>query len=216
MSTTIGTKTRSQMNERGNKLLSIRTMAVIGMMSGVAAVLMLFEVPLWFAPSFYELDFSEVPVLVGAFALGPLTGVLIELVKVLLNLIFNGSITMGIGELANFLIGCSLVVPASIIYHRKKSFRSALVGMVVGTVSMVALGSILNAAVLLPAYSFFTNFAIADLIGMGTQVNPAIQNLPTFIMLAVAPFNLLKGVAVSVITMLLYKQTSTIIKAFTK
>ena len=88
--------------------------------------------------------------------------------------------------------------------------------MIVGTVTMTVLGSILNAVLLLPAYSFFTDFTMADLIGMGTTVNPAIQNLSTFIILAVAPFNLLKGVVVSAITMLLYKQISSVIKAFTR
>jgi riboflavin transporter FmnP len=216
MNTTYSSKNKLKLNAKGGKLLTVRTMAVIGMMAAVATVLMLFELPLWFAPPFYKLDFSEVPVLVGAFALGPVAGILIELAKVLLNLIINGTVTAGIGEFANFLIGCSLVVPAAIIYHRKKSFKSALIGMIVGTVIMVFLGSILNALVLLPAYSFFTPYSMADLINMGTQVNPAIQNITTFVLFAVAPFNLLKSVAVSIITMLLYKQISTIIKAFTK
>ncbi len=207
-------KARSQVSV--GKLLSVRTLTVVAMLSAVATVLMLFEIPLWFAPFFYKLDFSEVPVMVGAFALGPVAGILIELVKVLLNLVVNGTITMGVGEFANFLIGCSLVVPAAMIYHRKKSFKSALNGMIVGSLSMTVIGSVLNAVLLLPVFAFFMNTTMADLIGIGTGVNPAITNLSTFIILAVAPFNLLKGVVVSAITMVLYKQISTVIKAFTK
>ncbi len=216
MSMVTETKIRVAASEKQGKLFTVRTLTVVAMLSAVAALLMLFEIPLWFAPFFYELDFSEVPVMVGAFALGPMAGVLIELVKVLLNLIFNGTITMGVGELANFLIGCSLVVPAAFIYHRRKSFQSALTGMIVGTVSMTILGSVLNAVLLLPVFAFFNNTTMAELISIGTGVNPAIKNLTTFIVLAVVPFNLLKGVVASVITMGLYKQISTVIKSFTR
>ncbi len=199
-----------------SKLLTTRTLTVIAMMSAVATILMLYEIPLWFAPNFYKLDFSEVPVLVGAFAMGPIAGILIELVKVLLNLAFNGTITMGVGEFANFLIGCSLVVPAAIIYNRKKSIKTAMQGLIVGTISMTIVGSVLNAVLLLPIYAFFMNASMSDLVSFGSSVNPAIKNLTTFILLAVAPFNLLKGVVVSLVTMLLYKKISVVIKAFTK
>ena len=93
----------------------------MAMLSAISVILMLFEIPLWFAPSFYEIDFSEVPVLIGAFALGPLAGVVIELLKILLNLAINGTMTMFVGEFANFLIGIAFVVPAAIIYQRKKT-----------------------------------------------------------------------------------------------
>ena len=96
----------------------VRMMAQIGMLSAIAVVLMLFEIPLPFAPSFYEIDFSEVPVLVGSFAMGPLAGAAIELVKILLNLAINGTTTAGVGEFANFLIGCAMVLPAAWIYKK--------------------------------------------------------------------------------------------------
>ena len=203
----------SSNKQRTSSLLSIKSMAIMAMLSGMAIILMLFEIPLWFAPPFYELDFSEVPILVGAFALGPMAGVVIELLKILLNLVITGTKTAGVGELANFLIGCSMVVPAAIIYHRDKTLKSAIKGLIVGTILMVALGSIMNAFVLLPAYAYFFKMPIGELIAMGTKVNPAIDNLSTFIFLAVTPFNLLKGVAVSLITLLLYKRVSSGIKS---
>lgn len=91
-------------------LFNIGMLAIMNILSAVSAVLMLFEKPLGFAPGFYKIDLSEVPVLIGTFALGPLAGTIIELLKILLNFIFSWTITVGIGELANFIIGCTLVV----------------------------------------------------------------------------------------------------------
>ncbi|MDY3729044.1 MAG: ECF transporter S component [Candidatus Choladocola sp.] len=192
--------------------LKLRTMVEVGMLGAVSVILMLFEIPLWFAPSFYEIDLSEVPVLIGAFALGPVAGVLIELVKILLNLLINGTTTAGVGELANFLIGCSMVVPAAMIYRKKKTKKHAIIGMAAGGIFMTVVGCFLNAFVLLPAYSKAFGMPMEALIGMGTAVNPAITSLTTFALLAVAPFNILKSVVVSVITVLLYKHISPILK----
>ena len=102
------------------KKSKIEWMTKIAMLSAAAMVLMLFEFPLPFvAPMFYELDFSEVPVLVGAFALGPVAGIAIEFLKILVNLLINGTITAGVGELANFLVGVSFILPAELIYKHK-------------------------------------------------------------------------------------------------
>ena len=103
------------------KKINTKMIAQIGMLGAIAVVLMLFEIPLPFAPSFYEIDFSEVPVLIGCFTMGPMAGVLIELIKIILNLCINGSVTAGVGEVANFVIGCALVLPAAFIYKRKKT-----------------------------------------------------------------------------------------------
>ena len=112
-----------------NKNTNVKMLVQIAMLSAVAAVLMLVEFPLPFlAPSFYQLDFSEVPVLIGAFAMGPLAGAAIELVKILMNFVLNGTVTAGIGELANFLMGCALVVPAGMIYRRVKNKKYAMIG----------------------------------------------------------------------------------------
>lgn len=192
----------------------IRQMALIAMMGAAAVILMLFEIPLPFlAPPFYELDFSEVPVLIGAFALGPVSGVLIELIKILLNIIINGTNTAGVGELGNFLIGCSFILTASIIYHRKKDKKHAIIGMTVGTVVMAVVGCLINGYLLLPFYSISMGLPMETLVSMGTAINPAITNVMTFVVLAVAPFNLLKGVVVSILTMLLYKRISGLIKS---
>ena len=190
----------------------IRMMAQIGMLSAIAVVLMLFEIPLPFAPSFYEIDFSEVPVLIGSFAMGPLAGAAIELVKILLNFAINGTTTAGVGELANFLIGCAMVVPAALIYKKKHTRTGAIVGMVTGTLFMAFVGCFLNAFVLLPTYAKAFGMPIDALVGMGTAVNSHITSLTTFVIFAVAPFNLLKGFLVSLIVFLIYKKISPIFK----
>ena len=192
--------------------LGTREIVTIGMLGAIAVVLMLFEIPLPFAPPFYEIDFSEVPVLIGCFALGPVAGVLIEFVKILLNLVINGSATAGVGELANFCIGCSLCIPAGIIYKKRKTKKGAMVGLISGTLIMTFLGCFINAYIMLPTYAKAFKIPIEGLIEMGTKVNASITDLFTFVMFAVVPFNLLKGVLVSIIVMLIYKKISSIIK----
>ena len=254
------------------KLLSVKNLVTIAVLSAVAAVLMYLEFPLWFAPPFYELDFSEIPVLVGAFSMGPAAGFIIEALKIVLKLLLKGSTTMGVGDWANLLIGCALVIPASLIYMKNRTKKGAIIGLLVGTLTMAAVGCFLNAYVLLPTYAqafegawhgflvmglftvavafpifffygkekgthpilmgvlveiailavavilmnvlhLFSSDSLAGLIGMGTAVNPAITGIWSFVLLAVLPFNLLKGFVVSFITILIYKRIRVIMKA---
>ena len=195
-----------------NKRMKTRNMVSIAMLAAVAVVLMLFEFPLPFLPPFYKIDASELPVIIGAFAMGPWAGVLIELIKVLLNLLLDGTTTAFVGEFANFLIGCSYVVPASIVYYRKKSKKNAIVGLVIGTVACAVVGCLLNAYLLLPAYSKAFHMDIEALVAMGTAANKAIDSMFTFVLFATAPLNILKCSLVSVITMLIYKPISRILK----
>ncbi len=184
----------------------VRKMAQIGMLSAIAVVLMLFEIPMPFAPAFYKLDLSEVPVLIGCFAMGPLAGALIELIKILLNFIVDGTVTAGVGELANFVIGCAFCVPAGIIYRRKKTKRCAVIGLSIGTITMIIIGCLMNAYVLLPAYATAFHMPIESLVEMGSAINGNITNIFTFVVFAVAPFNLVKGLVVSAVVLLSYKR----------
>lgn len=200
-----------QENTRAN-YRSTKVMVQIAMLSAIAIILMLFEFPLPFAPSFYKLDLSELPVIVGAFAIGPVAGIFIEAIKVLLNLLINGTTTAGVGELANFIIGCAFVLPAAAIYHQNKSRKHAVAGLICGTLLMTVVGCFINAYVLLPAYAAAFHWEISALIELGTAVNPAINSLWSFVLLAVAPFNLVKGILVSAVTLLIYKKISIILK----
>ncbi|WP_138264094.1 ECF transporter S component [[Clostridium] hylemonae] len=208
----MSTDVMNNVNARTKTRTKVRTIAQVGMLGAIATVLMLFEIPLPFAPAFYQIDFSEVPVLIGCFAMGPLAGAAVEFIKIMLNFAINGTITAGVGEAANFLIGCALVIPAGLIYRRKRTRTGAVAGMVSGTVIMTAAGCFLNAFILLPAYAKAFEMPIDALVGMGSAINKSITDLFTFVLFAVAPFNLLKGVLVSVIVLLIYKKISPILK----
>lgn len=199
---------RSAKKTGASSRFSAKYIAFVGIFGAISAVLMILEFPLPFAPPFYKLDFSEVPVLISSFSLGPIAGMLTELIKVVLHVLFKGSSTAGVGDVANFMVGCFFVVPAGIIYLQRKTKKNAIIGMAVGTVLMVAAGCLVNAFILLPTYARVFNMPIDTLVGMGTAVNSNVNSIFTFVMLCVAPFNLVKGVAVSVITFFLYKRVS--------
>lgn len=193
-----------------SKLLTTRNVVFMGMFSALAAVLMLFEFPLPFiAPSFYGLDLAEVPILVGSFALGPLAGVVMEFVKILIKLVLKPTSTGFVGEFANIVVGCALVVPAGIVYRLKKTKKGALTGMIAGTISMAVVGVVINALVMLPFYSNF--MPLETILAAGAAINPAVSNIWTFAIICVGPFNIVKGAVVSLITALVYKRISVII-----
>ena len=189
-----------------------RRAAYIGIFGAVAAVLMYFEIPLPFAPFFYQIDLSEVPVFICSFSLGPVAGVVCELVKIILKLLLKGTTTAFIGDFANFVVGCSFVLPATIVYHRFRTKKGALAGMATGTGVMTVFGSLFNAVYLLPAFAAFYGMPLEAIIGMGTEVNKAINSVSTLVLFAVVPFNLVKGVIVSVLTFLLYKRIERLFK----
>lgn len=193
-----------------NKLLSTKNVVLMGMFGALAGVLMIFEIPLPFiAPSFYGLDLSEVPILVGTFALGPVAGAVMEVVKIMVKLVLKPTSTGFVGEFANLMIGCSLILPAGLVYQLHKTKKGAVIGMAAGTVVMAVVGVILNALVMIP---FYSNFMPLDtIIKAGAAINPAISNVWTFAVICVGPFNIIKGVVVSMITALVYKRISVII-----
>ncbi|MCR0325548.1 ECF transporter S component, partial [[Clostridium] innocuum] len=172
--------------------MSVQTIAKISILGALAFLVMMFEIPLPFAPDFYKLGFDEVIVLIGGFALGPWAAVCIEALKIALNLLIGGTITMGVGELTNFLIGLSFVLPATIIYQRDKTRKHALLGLIAGTICMTILGGLLNYFVMLPAYSYFMNLPLDRIIEFGHAVNPNINGLLALVLMATTPFNVLK------------------------
>ncbi len=183
------------------------------MLGAVAMILMLLEFPIPFiAPPFYEFDFSEVPVLIGSFALGPVAGVTIELIKVLLNLLINGTITAGVGEFANFLMGVAFILPAGLIYRIRKNIKHAVAGLVVGSFSLIILGCLINLYILIPTYGNALGIPIEAFVDMGRGINSSIDSLWKLVVLCVAPFNAIKAIGASVVTMLIYKRISPMLK----
>ena len=203
------TQKNTQIRRRSST--KVRSMAQVGMLAAVATVLMLFEFPLPFVPSFYKLDISEIPVLLGTFAMGPVAGVMTECIKILMNFVINGTTTGGVGEIANFLIGCSLCVPAGLIYQKMHTKKGAMIGLAAGTVFMTLIGCVLNAYILLPTYAAAFGMPLDTIVQMGHALNPAIDGVATFVILAVAPFSLIKGILVSAILLLIYKKVSPVL-----
>ena len=209
----IASKKEKELTGHSEGLLSVRKMAITGVFSAISFVLMYFEFPLPFAPSFYKFDFSDIPALIGGFAAGPLVGVMIELIKVTLNILLQGTTSGFVGEIANFVVGAAFILPATIIYRFKKTRNVALLSCIAGTVCISIVGALLNAFFLLPAYAIMFGSGIDAFIEMGAAINSAITNVTTFCLFAVAPFNLVKGLADSAITFLVYKKLSPILKA---
>ena len=184
-----------------------RRVSIVGICGAIAAVLHILDFPLLFmAPEFYKLDFSEVPVLLCGFYLGPSATVACEGVKILLKLLLKGTSTAFVGDFANFVVGCSLVLPAAVIYHARKTRKGAIFGMVAGTLTLTVFGSAFNAVYLLPKFSQLFGLPMDSIIAMGSAVHAGVEDVTTFVLLCVAPLNLLKGVVVSLLTMLLYKR----------
>ena len=197
---------------KSKKFSAARRAAYIGVFAAVAAVLMYFEIPLPFAPPFYQIDLSEVPVFICSFSLGPVAGVVCELVKILLKLVLKGTSTAFVGDFANFVVGCSFVLPATIVYHRFKTKKGALAGMAIGTAVMTVFGSLFNAVYLLPTFAELYGMPLEAIVGMGTAVNKAINSVSTLVLFAVVPFNLIKGVIVTALTFLLYKRIERLLR----
>lgn len=204
---------RFERKRSGNRerILTTRKIALIGVFSAIAAVLHMLDFPIPFAPSFYKMDFSEIPALIGAFAFGPVAAVMIEFCKIVLKLLFKGTSTAFVGDLANFIIGCSFLLPASILYFFRKTKKNAIIGCVAGTLVMTVFGSAFNAIYLIPKFAQLYGLPLESIIEMGHAINPAINSVSTLALFAVVPMNLLKGAAVSVVTVLVYKKLSPIL-----
>lgn len=187
-----------------------RRITIIALCAAMATVLHILDFPLPFlAPEFYKLDFSEIPVLFAGFFLGPSAAVATEAVKILLKLLLKGTSTAFVGDFANFVVGCTLVLPAAFWYHRSKSKHSAVVGLCIGTLCMTVLGSLFNAVYLLPKFAQLFGLPLDTIIAMGANLHSGISDVYSFAALCVAPLNLLKGAVVGLLTMLLYKRLAT-------
>ena len=187
-----------------------RRLCIISVCSAIAAVLHMLDFPLLFlAPEFYKLDFSELPVMLCGFYLGPSAAVACEAVKIFLKLLMKGTSTAFVGDFANFVVGCSLVLPAIIIYHCGKTRHSAMFGLLLGTLTLTVFGSFFNAVYLLPKFAqMYFQDSLDTIIHMGTEINGYITSLKSFVFFAVAPLNLIKGTMVSILTLLLYKKVA--------
>lgn len=191
------------------RVSTARRVSIIGICAAISTVLYMLDFPLLFiAPEFYKLDFSELPVLLCGFFLGPSATVACEGVKILLKLLLKGTSTAFVGDFANFVVGCSFVLPATIFYHLHKSKHSAIIGLCLGSICITLFGSAFNAIYLLPKFAQLYGIPLEAIIGMGAKIHDQINSVSSFVFFCVAPLNLLKSAMVSVLTMLLYKRVA--------
>lgn len=188
----------------------IRWIAKVAILSAVATLLLFLEFPVPLFPAFLKLDFSDIPALLAAFAVGPWAGVVVELVKNLLLL--SNSQTMMIGELANFLIGSSLVGIAGAVYQQKRSKKGAILSLLLGTLTMTLVGSLFNYFINIPFYISAMGFSMEAIVGMSNQAgNTLVHDLPSLILWVFVPFNILKGLMVSLLVSFMYKPLSPVL-----
>ena len=184
---------------------NIRKIAYIGVLSALAAVAMVIKFPVPWAPTFYKMEFSEVICLIGGFILGAPAAIAIEFVKIMVNFLLDGTTTAGIGEISNFLMGCSFVIPATIIFRRKRTIQSAIAGVAIGTVSLIFVSCVLNYFLLIPTYAKVFGIPMSAIIGMGSAIFPSVDGLLSFVLTCVLTFNFSKGVISAILGVLLFK-----------
>ena len=191
------------------KSMTLDRMVKIGILSAIAYVLMFIQMPIPIAPPFMKVDLADVPALIGGFAMGPWYGVLIQLIKNVLNL--TKTTTYGVGELSNFIIGSTFVLVSSFIYKNNKSKKNSIFGLFMGVIAMTLVATISNAFVVFPVYANVMNLDLQAFVDM-TSGNSLVNSYTTLMILSIAPFNLIKGAVASLVTELIYKRISPILK----
>lgn len=207
---TVDTRTVGEQLKDAARIRNIVKIAVLGALGFV--LMELFNIPMPFAPAFMKVDFGDVPALIGGFAMGPVAGLLIQLVKNVLKLFTTE--TVGIGELSNLIVGSTFVVTAALIYKRSHNKRGAVLSLVFGGLAMSILAVLSNTFFIFPAYAAAIQL---DLDTMATQVgavNGLVSNYMTLMLFSVFPFNLVKSALESLVTWLLYKRISPILKGW--
>lgn len=194
--------------QKKSSIQNVRMLTMNAVLSAIAFVLAFFEFPVPLSPSFARMDLSDLPALIGALAYGPVSGVLIELVKNALQLL--ASSTGGIGELANFIMGSSFVVAAGLIYKHHKTKKTAILACLIASVIMGVVATVVNYFILLPVFEAF--MPLDQLIASFGEFMPFIKTKLDVVLFNAFPFNLLKGIGISIVTMLLYKRLTPILK----
>lgn len=195
---------QSLSRRQGSKTMWI---AKTGILSAVAIALMYLEISLPLFPGFLKFDFSEIPALLAAFAMGPLAGIAVELIKNVAHL--PASHTLMVGELANFIMGSFFVGTAGLIYKFRKSRGGAMISMAAGTAALTASGALINYFFTIPFYIAVMGFSMEAIVAATHAAgNTMVSGLPSLILWVFVPFNLLKGLVISLIVALIYKKLS--------
>ena len=205
-------KVMGKRKELENSRMKVKKIAFIGLMGAVSAVLMLLRFPIPFMPPFLSFDLSGVMEMMGGLMFGPLEALCIIVVKILLQLVMQGSMSLGTGELQNFILSSAYVLPAVLIYHRKKTKKSAIAGMTVSSIIVAVVAVITNLYLIIPFYVKLFGMSMDDIISMCSAVNPAMKDTMSLVIFGLVPFNLIKYGATSVVTFIIYKRLSGVIR----
>lgn len=189
-----------------NKKNTVYKLSFIAILSALSTVLMMINIPLPFAPTFLKFDIAELPALFAGFYLGPVSGCAVVLIKNLLNVIITGTSTAFVGEAMNIVTSICFVLPAALIYQKMHTKKGAIIGMVVGTLTVSIVAIFLNAYVAFPMYGRLFGLSTEAIIGMGHAVNPLVNDYVTMMLFSIFPFNLVKHGITSLVTYLLYKR----------
>ena len=192
--------------------VKVKTIAFVGLMGALSAVLMLLRFPIPFMPPFMSFDLSGVMEMLGGYMFGPGAAFGIILVKILLQLVIQGSFSLGTGEIQNLILSSCYVLPAVLLYYRKKTKKRAVVGMAVSTVLVSVVAVFTNLYMIIPFYASLMGQRMEDFVAMCTAVNPMMKDTLTMAVFGIAPFNLIKYGATSIVTFLVYKKLSRFIK----
>nr|WP_325185418.1 ECF transporter S component [uncultured Oscillibacter sp.] len=190
-----------------------KTIAFIGMLGALSAVLMSINIPLPFAPTFLKFDIAELPALFAGFFLGPVSGCAVIVVKIILKLLLQGTETAFVGELMNIVGSCAFVLPAALIYKRVHTKRGAMISLSVSTVLVSIMAIFLNAYIAFPMYSSLYGMPMEAILEMGSSVNPLVHDNVTLMLYGVFPFNLVKHGITSLVTYLVYKRCGNALRA---
>ena len=192
-------------------MIRTKDMTKVAMLSVIGFVLMYFQLPLTFvAPPFMKLDISDLPVLMGAFTMGPVYGIIIAALKNLMHIIFKGTMTAGVGELSNFIISSTFAFVSSYFYRKHKTYKGAVLSLTIGVLAMTILAMMSNYFVVFPLYAKV--MPMEAIIAMGSAITSKITGLFTMMLYSVLPFNLIKGFTTSAVMMLVYKKVSPLFK----
>ena len=195
-----------------NKKFGISDITKISILSAISVLLMLIKLPLPFAPSFMEVDIAELPALIGGFAMGPIAGFVIVCIKILLNILITGTKTFYVGELSNLIVSSTFVLTTAIIYQKYKTKKSALLGLLLGSIAMSIIATISNYFVIFPIYANILKLDLNAFVEMVSKINPLVKNYFTLMIFSILPFNLVKTFITSIVTSILYKKISPILK----
>ena len=192
--------------------LSIKNISRIAILAALGTILMMLDFPIFIAPSFYKMDLGDLSCLIGGFAMGPIAALFIQIIKILLKLLFKPTTTAFIGEIAAFLFSSVYCVSASIIYRHNKSKKGARKAMTIGSILMVIVAAIANYGFIIPAYSKLYNMPLEAIISLGKAIFQIIDDKYSFVLCCVVPFNIVKAAIVNVLTLVLYKHISPMLK----